>query len=211
MKQLWFMLRWHRAKFPANWKWWVVCVFVSFSTSQLNCPPYNWEIEVAVFALATMNEWLCVLWMISDILFRNGLGITTCNQFSAMWKTQNTPWNRWRVLLQRKLSTNTHRSPDLICANCSLFSCFFFRSHSHPYLSLPLPQCPSLSTHSSHSHSQCEYVVIRMSQRQMSHHCVKTVWLPLVGSVWLPSVLLWILCTLNPCSFHFLPALCGWK
>lgn len=79
---------------------------------------------------------------------------------------------------------------------------FFPSSLAHP--SIPFLHCPPLPNHSSHTHSQCEYVVIRLSQRQASHHCIR-MWLPLVGSVWLPSLLLRIPCTLNFAPFISFP------
>lgn len=117
----------------------------------------------------------------------------------SVYKTSNA-WNtNIKLLLEGFTWMSSFFLPTASFFQLPFIASFFL--HPSPSLCcLPLP------THSSHTHSQSKCVVIRLSQRQASHHCIKT-WLPLVGSVWLPSMLLWIPRTLN--SAPFISFLCS--
>lgn len=67
-----------------------------------------------------------------------------------------------------------HTNPLIEFGLTAPFSAPFLSLSLPPSISSPLPHCPPLPTHSSHTHSEREYVVIRLSQRQASHHCVRT-------------------------------------
>lgn len=132
-------------------------------------------------------------------------------QLTVTLKAQNTPWNRWRVVMWRKLSAKAHRSPDLICTNCSLFFPAAFLSFSLP---------PSISSTSSLSSSPYSFISHPLSVWVC---CDKTK--PAAGEPPLcqdsviaigRQCLITLSVALNRaltelCSFHFLPVLCGWK
>lgn len=117
-----------------------------------------------------------------------GFGVENTKHTLKQMDTVNLKWKHWL--------------PAFICNNCSFLCC----SSSPLYFRYPIPlsSLSSFPTRSSHTRSTCEIVVIRLTQWQVRQHCVRTEWLPLVGSVWLPSVLLWISCTLNSAPFSSL-------